>query len=172
MSTARYKDLIIKMTYRHLPPGYDARLIAAQIQQESGWKEDAESPAGAKGLMQIMDPTWEEETAALNMAGASVWDPVANITVGCAYMGKRITGWSSPRPELDRTCLALASYNAGFGNLLKAQKLAAIAAGRTVNDYASIIAALPQVTGHNATETTQYVQKILAYHANYVTKGW
>jgi hypothetical protein len=79
-------------------------------------------------------------------------------------MAKLLNSWSAPRPDIDRYCLALASYNAGFGNLLKAQKAAGGA-----NDYASIIRSLPHVTGHHAAETTAYVKRILNYFNQMVT---
>lgn len=78
-----------------------------------------------------------------------------SIRAGAYYMARLARGWSSKRPVLDRWDLARASYNAGFGNLLKAQK----AAGGAVL-YADIIRALPQVTGHHSRETTTYVELI------------
>ena len=70
-------------------------------------------------------------------------------------MARLKRGWSSPRPAYDRHLLAMASYNAGFGNLLKAQR----ACGGGVL-YAEIIACLPQITGHHSNETITYVQRI------------
>lgn len=69
-------------------------------------------------------------------------------------MARLRNGWSSPRPETDRHSLAMASYNAGFGNLLKAQS----ACGGGVL-YSEIIACLPDVTGHHSKETIGYVEK-------------
>ncbi|POP53098.1 transglycosylase SLT domain-containing protein [Zhongshania marina] len=165
MSTP-YKNTIVGMTQRYLP-NYDPRLIAAQIQQESAWKTDARSPVGAQGLMQIMPDTWAEEASQLGLINANPDEPTTNIQVGCAYMAQMLNGWTAPRPPLDRICLALASYNAGFGHLLKAQKLAGNA-----NDYASIIAALPRVTGTHATETRTYVKRILKFYNEFVIYGW
>ena len=52
--------------------------------------------------------------------------------------------------------LAAASYNAGAGHLIKAQRLCD---GR--NLYREIIPCLPQVTGRHSAETIDYVQKII-----------
>jgi soluble lytic murein transglycosylase-like protein len=163
----QYKNTIIGMTQKHLPQGYDPRLVAAQIQQESNFCCTARSPVGAQGLMQIMPATWAEETKALKLSNANPDHAQHNIEVGCYYMAKRLKGWSAPRPSIDRLALALASYNAGFGHLLKAQKLADGA-----NDYATIIAELPNITGKHATETRQYVERILTYYNEYVIFGW
>jgi soluble lytic murein transglycosylase-like protein len=165
MSTP-YKNTIVGMTQRYLPE-YDPRLIAAQIQQESSFIIDARSPVGAQGLMQIMPATWAEETQQLGLINPNPDEPCTNIQVGCAYMAQMLSGWTAPRPPLDRICLALASYNAGFGNLLKAQKEAG-----NVNDYASIIGALHHVTGIHATETREYVKRILKFYNDFVIYGW
>ena len=59
----------------------------------------------------------------------------------------------------DRHSLALASYNAGLGNVLKAQK-----AGGGSLYYTPMIKALPSVTGKkNSKETTDYVNRIWVY---------
>lgn len=107
----------IKTAAREHLPGYDIRLIMAQIQQESGFNAQAISPAGALGLMQIMPATWKDEST----TETDPFNPEHSIRIGCKYMAKMLRGWTAPRPEIDRTCLALASYNAGFGHLLKAQ---------------------------------------------------
>lgn len=39
--------------------GIDAALVAATIQQESGWNQNSISPVGARGLMQVMPETWD-----------------------------------------------------------------------------------------------------------------
>lgn len=161
----KYQQLIIENTALHLPARYDWRLVAAQIRQESNFKKDARSPVGAMGLMQVMPGTWEQMTQGNGNMNPDC--PADNIHIGCKYMARRLKGWRAPRPNIDRICLALASYNAGFGHLLEAQKLAGGA-----NDYANIIAALPQVTGRHAKETTQYVQRIYSYYNDYVIKGF
>lgn len=63
--------------------------------------------------------------------------------------------WSSPRPNIDRLELAQASYNAGAGNIIKAQKECG---GKVL--YEDIIECLPQVTGHHSKETITYIKMI------------
>ena len=83
---------------------------------------------------------------------------------GAYYMAYLIGSWYVDRPEVDRHCLAMASYNAGLGNILKAQKLAG---GPSL--YAPIIKKLPDVTGDHSRETISYVGKILDYCSGLVT---
>ena len=76
-------------------------------------------------------------------------------------MGQMLASWSAPRPADDRLKLALASYNAGIGNLLKAQKKCG-----GCSDYAGIIRQLHEVTGpKNAEETTRYSINIFGIYA-------
>ena len=143
--------------------------LKSQGYAESLLQSDALSPAGAKGIMQIMDETWTDITTRLRHIippRTSVFDAHWNIVGGVYYMALMRGGWGSPRPEEDRRRLALASYNAGFGNLLEAQVLSG---GK--NDYASIIAHLPTVTGEdNAKQTITYVTRIEQYYDQF-TRG-
>lgn len=150
---------------KHLP-GYDWRLYKALLWAESKFDPDAESHVGAKGLAQFMDPTWAAWSVKAGYAHASPFDPEAAIVVGAYYMRWQIQSWHWPRPDIDRLCLAMASYNAGLGNIIKAQRRAGNA-----SMYAPIIAQLPAVTGHdNARQTTMYVRKILFYY-DYLVAG-
>ena len=158
-------DMEIKRLASVYIPEIDWRLLKAQLWQESRFKADAVSPVGAKGIGQFMPETWDEVCNELNYpAGADPFNTSLNIRAAAFYMRKRIKGWSSPRPDADRISLALASYNAGFGNLLKAQKLAG-----GVNDYKSIIKQLPAVTGKHSAETIGYVTVIWKYYIELVT---
>ena len=99
---------------------YDWKWLKAQGLQESLLKPEAVSHAGAQGIMQIMPGTWRDETERLGII-ASPFNPRINILVGAAYMQRMVRFWRAPRTEAQRLELAQASYNAGAGNILKAQ---------------------------------------------------
>lgn len=138
-----------------LPAGTDWRLLKAQCYQESRLNPHAVSPAGAVGLCQFMPATWRDMQDRHGFT--NMWLPEQSIRAAAVYMNTLHKGWSSPRPSADRYALALASYNAGFGNILKAQKRCDMAAL-----YADITPCLEQVTGYHAKETTGYVRNIVA----------
>jgi len=83
--------------------GVDRNLVRAVAIAESGGNPDAQSPAGARGLMQLMAATARE------LGVTKVFDPVQNALAGARYLKKMLI-----RHGGDVT-LALASYNAGPG---------------------------------------------------------
>ena len=151
-----YDDLIKKYHAQYNLP-FDWTLLKAQLIQESCLDPNAISPVGAKGLAQFMPGTWDDYLVKCSLPhNTSRTCADASIKCCAAYMRDLIANWSSPRSEVDRYNLALASYNAGLGNLLKAQKIV-----KGVNDYQTIISALKFVTSNeNALQTTTYVVRI------------
>lgn len=132
-----------------------------QLYQESRLDPAAVSPVGAKGLAQFMPGTWAGVAKELRLPpGSSATQDIA-IDAGAYYMAKLRGAWRSPRPADDRQKLAQASYNAGLGNILKAQARCGGPAG-----YAEIVACLPLVTGtRNSRETLGYVTSIAKWRA-------
>ncbi len=89
--------------------GVDPRFIHAVIQQESKYKPDATSPAGARGLMQLMPAT------AKRFDCKDPKDEACNVEAGTKYLA-----WLLKRFDGD-VKLALAGYNAGEGSVDKYQ---------------------------------------------------
>jgi hypothetical protein len=85
----------------------DKHLIYAVIQAESSGNPYAVSPAGARGLMQLMPGT------AAEMGVEDIFDPVENIAGGTQYLNKMSSMWNGDKLKI------LASYNAGPGNVKK-----------------------------------------------------
>lgn len=111
----RYGQLIAKHA---LPAGFDWRLIAALIHEESTFEVAAVSPKGASGLMQLMPEVARE-------AGLSdrLLDPEANIRVGVQYL-RRLSEMFDKAQEEERIAIVLAAYLLGPGHVLDAQRLA------------------------------------------------
>lgn len=131
------------------------RLLKAQYWQESRLRPDARSPVGAEGIAQFMPATWSEILRAMGRELVDRRLATPSIEAGAFYMARLRRNWSSPRPWQDRHLLALASYNAGIGHILAAQR----ACGMAVL-YEPIMACLPQITGRHAAETQGYAPAI------------
>jgi len=96
----------------------DWRLLAAMGYQESKWDPGAVSFTGVRGLMQLT-----EDTAAMMRAGNRL-DPRASIFGGARYLSRLLDTMPERIAEPDRTWLAVASYNVGYGHVEDARVLA------------------------------------------------
>jgi membrane-bound lytic murein transglycosylase F len=98
--------------------GFDWRLLAAQMHQESRFDPKARSFAGALGLMQVM-PRTAREVGIENLR-----DPDAGIHAGVRYLAGLRDRFDEDLPANQRTWFALAAYNVGFGHVRDARALA------------------------------------------------
>lgn len=163
--TRQYDYLIQAAAKKHLP-FMDWRLFRSLLVIESNLNPLAVSPVGAKGIGQFMPATWDQWAPRAGHAGADVTDPAANIDTSAQYLAYLYGQWTSPRPDIDRICLTMASYNAGLGNIIKAQQ-----AAKMQNGYLTIMTGLPAVTGNHAKETQAYAPKILREWVKEVAGG-
>jgi hypothetical protein len=152
-TTSKYDDLI-KTASRLYLPLWDWRWYRSQLEQESLLNPLAESHVGAKGIAQFMPATWSDMQRELKFNGSRN-DAYKSIRAGAYYDKKLRNVWKWKRTEEDRRRLTFASYNAGTGNILKAQQYC-IGSRR----WEHIQLCLHQVTGGNALETINYVNTI------------
>ncbi len=97
-------------------PAVEPALAYAIARQESSFDSMALSPVGARGLMQLMIPTAQETAKKARIAFAPerlTSDPAYNVAIGTAHLGELVEYWSGSY------VLAIASYNAGAGNVKK-----------------------------------------------------
>lgn len=106
----KYEDSI---NYYSTKYGLDSKLVASVINEESSFKPNAVSPAGAVGLMQILPSTGEYVADLLgdDFTKINLKDPETNIKYGCYYL-KYLKQKFSDEKTL------LCAYNAGETNVL------------------------------------------------------
>ena len=94
-------------TVANLSARYDLSpaLLEALVWQESRWRENAISPAGARGLAQLMPNT-------ARYLGVDPDDPHANLEGGARYLREQIDRFGNLE-------LALAAYNAGPNRVIR-----------------------------------------------------
>ncbi len=98
--------------------GIDWRLLAALGFQESHWDPLATSPTGVRGLMMLTSGTADR------MGVTNRLDARQNIIAGARYLKILKDALPGRIGEPDRTWLALAAYNVGYGHLEDARILA------------------------------------------------
>lgn len=107
-SVRRHEQAIVAAARHH---GVDPGLLAIMVYTESRGRPEARSPAGARGLMQLMPSTAAEIAATRGLPAptpARLLDPAYNLDLGAWYMARQLERFG----ELP---LALAAYNAGPG---------------------------------------------------------
>ena len=102
-------------------------LIEALVWQESRWRAQAVSSAGARGLAQLMPGTARE-------MGVNPDEPFANLEGGARYLREQLDRFDG---DVEK---ALAAYNAGPGRVVAANGIPAIR--ETQNYVASVMGRL------------------------------
>ncbi|MGF1636561.1 MAG: transglycosylase SLT domain-containing protein [Cyclobacteriaceae bacterium] len=115
---SQYDDLIKKYAAEI---GWDWRLLAALINQESQFNASASSNFGAMGLMQLLPNT----AVMFGVDSTSLNDPESNIRAGIGFLKRLEQIWQNNLTDsLEVLKFTLASYNAGTGHVIDARRLA------------------------------------------------
>ncbi len=110
-------DVQLKQSAKDL--GWDWRLLASLVFQESNFDPNVKSWAGAIGLMQVMPETADY------FGVSNLLDPHQNILVGVRFLKYLDDYWKeSVQDSTERIKFVLASYNVGVSHVIDAQKLA------------------------------------------------
>jgi len=144
--TREYDGLFRKYAKHYFGAGYDWRWFKAQGIAESGLQKDANSRAGAIGLMQILPSTFEE-IRSKNPHFTAIEEPKWNIAAGIYYDRQLYRRWVEHVPPSERLSFAFGSYNAGFGNIRKAYRKA-LREGVEVQRWSELEHMVPGQTRH------------------------
>jgi soluble lytic murein transglycosylase-like protein len=165
----RYDATFRKYSKRYFGVGYDWRVFKAQAMAESEMNPDARSWVGARGLMQLMPSTFKEIQSRSATFG-SIDDPEWNIAAGIMHDRGLWRRWERDSIDVDRREFMFASYNAGEGTILNAQR-ACVAKALDRRSWSSVEAVAPNVPRWRYRETLGYVRKIRGGIDNLDDKG-
>jgi membrane-bound lytic murein transglycosylase F len=144
-------------------------LLAATAYQESHWDPDAVSPTGVRGIMMLTQLTAGE--IGVNQRS----DPVESIRGGALYLSRLMQKIPERIQEPDRSWLALAAYNVGYGHLEDARVITQRRGGNP-DSWKDVKENLPLLrkkkwhkdTKHgyaNGAQAVHYVENIRSYYA-------
>ncbi|MCD6034525.1 MAG: hypothetical protein K0R63_266 [Rickettsiales bacterium] len=128
-------------------------LVHSIIRQESHFTQDAQSSAGAMGLMQLIPSTARHMSQQLGVSYNSrklTADPLYNVTLGSAYIGQLLKEFNGSH------ILAIASYNAGPGNAMRWTK--EYGDPRKLKNLHQVVDWIESIP---FSETRNYVQRVL-----------
>ena len=156
-------DNIIKSYAAQL--GWDWRLLASIIYNESKFAIFARSSRGAYGLMQVIPQI------ASHYGVYDLTDPESNIKAGTMILQKLQREWEKRNLEGDELLkFILASYNAGKGRIIDCRNFA-LQEGADPDRWEEIVKIIPLMReqglfqGH---ETIAYVEKVLSTYETYL----
>jgi membrane-bound lytic murein transglycosylase MltF len=138
----------------------DYLLVMAEAYQESRLDQNAKSPVGAIGVMQLMPATGKE----MNVGDITKIEP--NINAGVKYIRFMMTQFyaNEPMDNLNKMLFTFASYNAGPGRISQLRKQAA-KRGLDPNKWFNNVEVLAEEK--IGRETVQYVSNIYKYYLAY-----
>ena len=153
MARVKGSMFYVRQAYPTLPGSVSSDIwsLAHGIsRQESSFDPYAVSHAGARGMMQLMVGTAREQAGKMGVGFDSyrlISDPNYNVMIGSSYFRRMLNIWNGNVP------LAVASYNAGSGNVGKWVRQYGDPRGQV--DVLKWIEAIPYV------ETKAYVQRVI-----------
>jgi soluble lytic murein transglycosylase len=142
-----YNDLVVNAAQKlKISP----LLVVSIVRQESKFDPETQSPVGALGLMQVMPATAAFITPKMEMPKYSLISPADNIKIGSWYLAHMHD------EAKNDSLLAVASYNAGAGNVSKWVKKFGL------NNPDEFVEDIP------FDETQGYVRNVLGNYWNYL----
>lgn len=160
-----YRGVVLREAQARFGVPPPAPIIAAQIQQESGWNPRAQSPVGAQGLMQFM-PTTARWVATQEAFGAvDSFNPVWSIRAGVWY-DRWLYDRIKAKTNCDRWQFTLSAYNGGLGWVYKRRNLS-----KDPLDYTATARINPGIHPANQIENEHYPARIIFKHQP-AYRGW
>ena len=159
----KYRELVGLFQKHAHTYAFDHLMLMAQGFQESQLNQQARSPRGAVGVMQLLPSTAADR--AVNIQGIER-SADKNIEAGSKYM-RLLADKYLDDPELsplNKTLMSFAAYNAGPGNLRKFRRLAQKSGLDPNIWFGNVEHAAARIVGR---ETVDYVGNIYKYYVAY-----
>lgn len=166
-----YREAMAESAWQVFGPSAPIATLAAQIHQESAWRCDAVSWAGAQGCGQFMPGTAADMAARYpaSCAPANPFSPSWAFRCRDLYLRSLIRASNTGATECDDWAFGLRAYNGGLGWIRKDRALTAMA-GDNPDDWRAVE---PYNAGRRLSawrENTEYPVRIYRLESRYT--GW
>lgn len=171
----QYRRILVRAAHAEWGLNAPVATFAAQVHQESAWRANAKSHAGAQGLAQFMPGTsaWMADLYPASLGDNQPYNPGWALRAMVTYDRWLYARNQAASSECDRWAFVLASYNGGLVWVIRDRKLAS-AKG------ADQLAWFDSVERHNAGRSTANFREnrgypraiLLRWERLYVNAGW
>lgn len=160
-SRTRYETVVAFFRKYGAQYNLDWMLMAAQGYQESRLDQNAKSPVGAIGVMQVMPATGKE------LAVGDITKTEPNIHAGVKFVRTMIDKYyaNEPMDDVNKMLFAFAAYNAGPGRLRQLRRETATR-GLNANVWFNNVERV--ASERIGRETVTYVSNIYKYYVTYL----
>lgn len=171
----QYRAEVTESALETFGPGAPIATLAAQLHQESAWRSDAVSWAGARGLAQFMPATADDMARRYAACSpANPFDPSWAIRCRDRYLYSLLRALRplnhSALEHCDRWAFALRAYNGGLG-WINRDRRRSHAAGADADDW-RVVALYNDGRRESAhRENREYPERIFALDARYALWG-
>ena len=171
---AQYHRTLVRAA--HAEWGLDAPLatLAGQVHQESRWRSQARSPAGAQGLAQFMPATadWMAELYPNSLGPAQPYNPGWALRAMVAY-DRWLYARNQATSNCERWAFVLSAYNGGLGWVNRDRKLASAKGADKLAWFDSVERHNAGRSAANFRENRHYPRAILLrWEPMYAAAGW
>lgn len=135
-----------RATHHATEQGLDPDLVFAVIEAESSWDWRAESPLGAKGLMQVMPIALADVKRLEDIGDGNLFEVDYNLHVGTLYLSYLLDRFDG------EVALAVAAYHMGPTAVAKGQR-----------KYPDLNAR-DMIQKHGGPQTKAYVKKVMGLY--------
>ncbi len=176
-ASALYRHRVEQASARAWGVHGSSALLAAQLHQESAFRANAKSAAGAQGIAQFMPATarWIATVYPRDLANFDPWNAQQAILAAALYdrwLFDRVSPLGGGEVDAcSRWAFALRGYNGGEGWMLRERRLA-LASGANANDWRAVEPYRVRA-GWAHKENTGYPRRILlTLEPAYLAAGW
>lgn len=170
----QHRRLLVRAA--HAEWGLDAPVatLAGQVHQESRWRSQARSPAGAQGIAQFMPATadWMAELYPNSLGPAQPYNPGWALRAMVAY-DRWLYTRNQASSDCDRWAFALSAYNGGLGWVNRDRVLASAKGADKLAWFDSVERHNAGRSAANFRENRHYPRAILLrWEPMYAAAGW